>query len=56
MVMFSSATVFSCPVCNKTIAIQPKGEEFEVLKELDQLDNKSEENDKTEEKNANKEE
>ena len=30
MVMFESCTVFSCPVCKKTIAIQPKGKEFEI--------------------------
>jgi ribosomal protein S27E len=30
MVMFESCTVFSCPVCEKTIAIQPKGEEFKI--------------------------
>ncbi len=30
MVMFESCTVFSCPVCSKTIAIQPKGEEFKI--------------------------
>lgn len=30
LVMFKSCTVFSCPVCNKTIAVQPKGEEFKI--------------------------
>ena len=30
MVMFESATVFSCPICEKTIALQPKGEEFKI--------------------------
>ena len=30
MVMFESCTVFSCPVCEKTIAIQPKGKEFNL--------------------------
>jgi Zn finger protein HypA/HybF involved in hydrogenase expression len=30
LVMFESCTVFSCPVCKKTIAIQPKGKEFEI--------------------------
>ena len=30
MVMFESATIFSCPICKKTIAIQPKGNEFEI--------------------------
>jgi hypothetical protein len=30
MVMFKACTVFSCPVCKKTIAIQPKGKEFEI--------------------------
>ena len=30
MVMFESCTVFSCPVCSKTIAIQPKGDEFKI--------------------------
>ena len=30
LVMFKSCTVFSCPVCEKTIAIQPKGDEFLV--------------------------
>ena len=30
MVMFESCTVFSCPVCSKTIAIQPKGDDFKV--------------------------
>lgn len=29
MMMFESCTVFSCPICTKTIAIQPKGKEFE---------------------------
>lgn len=30
LVMFESCTVFSCPVCKKTIAIYPKGKEFEI--------------------------
>ena len=30
LIMFKSCTVFSCPVCKKTIAIQPKGNEFVV--------------------------
>ena len=30
LVMFESCTVFSCPICKKTIAIQPKGKEFEI--------------------------
>jgi hypothetical protein len=30
LVMFESCTVFSCPVCKKTIAIHPKGKEFRV--------------------------
>ncbi len=30
LVMFESCTVFSCPVCKKTIAIHPKGKEFEL--------------------------
>jgi DNA-directed RNA polymerase subunit RPC12/RpoP len=40
MVMFESCTVFSCPICSKTIAIQPKGKEFE-------LETDSEDDDKT---------
>ena len=30
MVMFESATIFSCPICKKTIALQPKGDEFKI--------------------------
>jgi hypothetical protein len=30
MMMFESCTVFSCPICKKTIAIQPKGQEFQI--------------------------
>ena len=30
LVMFKSCTIFSCPICKKTIAIQPKGKEFSV--------------------------
>jgi predicted RNA-binding Zn-ribbon protein involved in translation (DUF1610 family) len=36
LVMFESCTVFSCPICKKTIAIQPKGKEFEIKVEEDQ--------------------
>ena len=36
LVMFESCTVFSCPICKKTIAIQPKGKEFEIRVEDDQ--------------------
>jgi hypothetical protein len=35
MMMFESCTVFSCPVCTKTIAIQPKGKEFQIDSELE---------------------
>ena len=35
LVMFESCTVFSCPICKKTIAIQPKGKEFEIRVEND---------------------
>lgn len=35
LVMFESCTVFSCPICKKTIAIQPKGKEFEIKVEED---------------------
>jgi ribosomal protein S27E len=35
MMMFESCTVFSCPVCSKTIAIQPKGNEFKIETEPD---------------------
>ena len=30
LVMFTTCTVFSCPICKKTIAIQPKGKEFSI--------------------------
>jgi len=33
LVMFKSCTVFSWPVCKKTIAIQPKGDEFLIKSE-----------------------
>jgi ribosomal protein S27E len=46
MVMFKSATVFSCPVCSKTIAVQPKGDEFE-LKIDDDETNSKDSNEKT---------
>ncbi|WP_455392316.1 hypothetical protein [[Eubacterium] cellulosolvens] len=44
MVMFESCTVFSCPVCSKTIAIQPKGDEFKIEAEAEPKpeDNKKE--------------
>ena len=38
MIMFESCTVFSCPVCEKTIAIQPKGEEFKIETSTDDED------------------
>ncbi len=52
MVMFKSATVFSCPVCSKTIAVQPKGKEFELKIE----DNKANSEDSVENPNEDSQE
>lgn len=47
MVMFESCTVFSCPVCSKTIAIQPKGDEFKLGTEAEsEPESESEDNKK----------